>query len=101
MAAEPIVVTIDRDLQDLVPLFMAQRKADQAAIEAALPLRNFESLRLTGHGMTGAGASYGFDRISDLGVRLTDAARAADGAAIEKIKGDFDDYMRRLVVKYM
>jgi HPt (histidine-containing phosphotransfer) domain-containing protein len=99
VAAEPIIVTVDRDLQDLIPLFMAQRQADQAAIADALLSRNFEALRKIGHNMNGAGASYGFERISDLGERLTQAARAGDVAAIDEIKHAFDDYMERLVVK--
>jgi hypothetical protein len=98
---DPIFVTVGRDMEDLIPLFMAQRKADQDAIANALPSRNFEALRKTGHGMTGAGASYGFDTISDLGERLTKAARASDLAAIHKVSDEFDDYMVRVVVKYL
>ena len=100
MSADAIVVTVERGLQDLIPAFLAQRQADQAAIVAALPLRNFEALRRTGHGMAGAGASYGFERISDLGERLVLAARAGDVAALEVLQREFDDYMTRLVVKY-
>ena len=98
---EPIVITVGRDMEDLVPIFLAQRKTDQAAIAAALPLRNFEALRKTGHGMTGAGSSYGFTQISDLGERLVLAARAGDVATLRLIEAELDDYMTRLVVKYM
>ena len=98
---EPIVVTVDQIVEDLMPLFMAQRKTDQRVIAQALPLRDFDALRKTGHGMTGAGASYGFDRISDLGVRLCEAARGGDVAAIRKVGDELDDYMQRLIVKYV
>ncbi len=101
MVPEPIVVTVEQALEDLVPAFMAQRKADQYDIAKALPLRDFGALRKTGHGMTGAGASYGFDRISDLGERLNEAARAGDVTAIEKVRDELDDYMNRLIVKYV
>ena len=101
MAAEPIIITVERDLEDLIPLFMAQRQAEQAAIADALLSRNFEALRKIGHNVNGAGASYGFDRISELGERLNQAARAGDVTAIGEIRQAFDDYMARLVVKYM
>jgi hypothetical protein len=101
VSTEPIVITVDRDLQDLMPIFMAQRQADQAAIAAALPLRHFEALRKVGHGMAGAGTSYGFPHISDLGERIVLAARAGDVAVLDALKCEFDDYMRRLVVKYL
>jgi histidine phosphotransfer protein HptB len=101
VAAEAIIVNVEKDLEDLIPLFLARRKADQSGIAAALSRRDFEALRKIGHNMNGAGASYGFERISELGEQLTKAARAGDVAALGEIKNAFDDYMRRLVVNYM
>ena len=101
VALEPIVVTVDRELQDLVPLFLAQRKADQTAIEHALRLRDFESLRRIGHGIAGSGGSYGFDHLTVLGERLIQAARARDAATLGPLKREFDDYLARLVVTYL
>lgn len=101
MVAEPIVVTVDSSTADLIPLFLTQRKADQAAIAVALPARNFEALRKIGHGMAGAGTSYGFEAISILGDRLVAAARAGDLAKLLQVKVEIDDYLARLVVKYL
>ena len=101
MALEAIVVNVEKGLEDLIPVFMAQRKADQSAIATALPQRDFEALRKIGHGMEGAGTSYGFERISELGEQLTKAARAGDIAALSAIKSALDDFMSRLVVNYM
>lgn len=98
---DPIVVTLDRDLEDLVPLFMARRKADLEALSNALPAADFAAVRKIGHGMTGAGASYGFDRISELGQQLVEAARAEDSELLQQLRLDFDDYMARIIVKFM
>lgn len=100
-APDPIVVMLDRDLQDLLPLFMARRKADLDALNVALPADDFAAVRRIAHGMTGAGASYGLDRISELGQQLVEAARAGDRGALQRLKQEFDDYMNRLVVKFM
>lgn len=101
MSAEPIVVKVERGLADLIPLFLGQRKADQASLAQALPQRDFETIRRTGHGMAGAGASYGFDFLSELGHRIEVSARASDAAAIALLKLELDDYLARLVVKYL
>jgi len=101
MLSEPIVVIVSRDLEDLLPLFMQQRKADQAAIAAAVAAADFAALRRVGHGMVGSGASYGFDALSSLGERFVSAARAGDLSAIGALQREFDDYLSRLVVKFL
>ncbi len=101
MALEPIVVTVDADMADLVPLFLTQRKADQKAVAAAIAARDFDAIRKIGHAMAGAGTSYGFEALSLLGDRLGHAARVADVAALEALRREFDDYMARLNVNYL
>lgn len=101
MSAEPIIVTVDADLADLIPIFLAQRRMDQATLTAALLLRDFEAMRRAGHGMAGAGASYGFDYLSALGQRIVDAARAADIEALRQLQAEFDDYLARLSIKFL
>lgn len=99
--AEPVVVTLSQDLADLVPLFLAQRKADLAALNAALPAADFVAIRRVGHGMAGAGASYGLDRFSVLGEQLVEAARAGNTDAVRQLSREVADYMSRLVINYM
>jgi HPt (histidine-containing phosphotransfer) domain-containing protein len=100
-SAEPIVVTLSQDLADLLPLFMGQRKRDLATLTSALPAGDFEAIRRVGHGMAGAGASYGLDHFSDLGERIVAAARAGNAAALDRLRQEFEDYMARLVVNYL
>ncbi len=100
-AREPIVVMLSHDMADLMPLFLGQRKIDMAKLNAALPAADFEAIRRVGHGMTGAGASYGLDHISVLGERLVVAARAGDVPALHLLTQELEDYLSRLTVKYM
>ncbi|MBM3344115.1 MAG: Hpt domain-containing protein [Betaproteobacteria bacterium] len=99
MPLEPIVVTIDRNLEDLVPVYMAQRRADQAILAAALPAHDFAAIRRMAHAIVGASASYGFDELGQLGERIGMAARVADVAVLVRLKAEFDDYLSRLSVK--
>lgn len=101
MPLEPIVVVVDRDLEELLPTFLAQRHADQAVFAIALPARDFAAIRRAAHGMAGAGASYGFDALSTLGQQIVDAAHAADAEKLAALFDQFDDYMARLNVKYL
>jgi HPt (histidine-containing phosphotransfer) domain-containing protein len=99
--AEPIIVTLSRDMVDLVPLFMAQRRKDLTSLAAALTAGDYEAMRRVGHGMAGAGASYGLDHFSELGEQIVAAARASDTTALERLNRELEDYMARLIVNYL
>ena len=101
MSTEPIVVTVEGDLEDLMPIFLEQRRADQATLAMSLAARDFKAIHKVGHGMVGACASYGFDDLGDLGQRIVEAGRAADAVALDGLKRELDDYMVRLIVKYL
>jgi HPt (histidine-containing phosphotransfer) domain-containing protein len=98
---EPILVTIDKDMQDLVPLFIKQREADITSLTNAIAASDHETMRRIGHSLAGAGASYGFQRVSEIGAALEAAAKLRDDAEIAKASDVLKDYMRRLVVKYV
>ncbi len=99
MTFESIVVNVDRDIADLVPLFLEQRKTDLEAMATAIPAGDFAALRRIGHGMAGSGSSYGFDAISALGERVMLAARAGDALTLRVLQAELTDYLERVVVK--
>ena len=78
--SEKIIVSIDPDLEDLIPGFLARREADVTLLRAAIERGDFDAVRLTGHSLKGNGGGYGFMEISDLGAKIEDAARNLDGA---------------------
>ena len=50
---EKLIVKVDRELEDLMPLFMDTRKRDIDALAEGLASNDFAALRTTGHGMKG------------------------------------------------
>jgi HPt (histidine-containing phosphotransfer) domain-containing protein len=71
---EPIRVSIDPDLQDLIPGFLQNRRHDVQTLQKALAVEDFETIRMLGHRMRGDGGGYGFPMISDIGHALEKAA---------------------------
>jgi CheY-like chemotaxis protein len=61
-----------------VPKFLQNRRRDVSAIRSALTRGDFATVDRLGHSMKGSGASFGFQRIGDLGAALEHAARTAD-----------------------
>lgn len=75
-------VAVPRQLEALIPRFLANRGTEPEALRAALAAGDFAKLSEIGHRMKGVGASYGFVRISSFGMQIENAARALDRAAL-------------------
>ncbi len=97
---ESIVVTVAKDLEDLVPTFMKNRGKELEALRAALAGSDLEQMRQIGHRMKGVGISYGFDKVSLLGKQIEDGAKAGDRAALDARLVEYADYLARVTVVY-
>jgi HPt (histidine-containing phosphotransfer) domain-containing protein len=98
--AEAMVVHIDPDLEDLIPEFLDNRRGDIKSIHAALANHDYETIRVLGHGMKGAGGGYGFDDITVIGAALEQAAKQRDGAAIRAGLDQLALYLGKVKVVY-
>src|SRR5689334_13529753 len=99
-AIERISVRIDREFEDIVPSFLANRRKDLHALRHALADEDFSTIQMLGHRMKGDGGGYGFDKISDIGGALELAAIHKNRAAAEQHITQLDDFLARLHVEY-
>jgi len=101
MDADTVIkVVVDKDLEDLIPVFMGNRHKELETLRAALAAADFEQLRQLGHRMRGVGNSYGFERISVFGKQVEDGARSGDRAGIEATIAEYREYLARVQVCY-
>jgi len=59
---------------------------------------DFETVESLGHGMKGAGGSYGFHGITDIGAALEQAGESADTDASRKWVGELSRYLDRVEI---
>jgi HPt (histidine-containing phosphotransfer) domain-containing protein len=97
---ERIIVHIDPEIADLIPGFLENRGKDTESIGEALAQGDFETIRILGHSMKGAGGSYGFDAITDIGKSLEQDALAKNSEDIKKSVQELCDYLDRVEVVY-
>lgn len=95
-----IIVTVARDLEDLIPVFFKNRLKEVEALRTALGTGDFAQLAQLGHRMKGVGNSYGFELVSILGKRIEDAAKVADGKVIEAGIAEYAEYLASVKVVY-
>lgn len=100
MNNEKIIIDADPDLSELIPGYLQHRQDDIRLISEYLEKGDFESLRILGHSMKGAGSGYGFDEISEIGALLEQAAKEKDHTEIRKQAVALEDYLLRVVVVF-
>lgn len=99
-AEDAIVVRVDADLEELIPSFIANRRIDIQTIGNALDLDDFLTLRRVGHNLRGAGAAFGFDRVSAIGAQLEEAALASNPQGVRVAAEELAAYMLRALIVY-
>jgi HPt (histidine-containing phosphotransfer) domain-containing protein len=93
-------VVVDKELEDLIPVFMRNRHKEVETLKAALAAADFEQLRQLGHRMKGVGNSYGFERVSVIGRLVEDGARSGDRAALASRIAEYADYLAKVQVVF-
>jgi len=101
MAGQPqgkIIVRVDRDVVEIVPLFLECRRSDLLKIRQALQSGDYETIRKLGHNLKGTGGGFGFDTVSELGVQIEAAAEQQNGEIVGKHAEELASYLLRVVV---
>jgi HPt (histidine-containing phosphotransfer) domain-containing protein len=93
-------VKVAKDLEDLIPTFLGNRRKELDALRAALVAADFEQLRQVGHRMRGVGNSYGFAQVSAIGKRIEDGARSGDKSLLEAQIADYGDFLSKVQIAY-
>ena len=100
MSEDDYTVKVAKDIEDLIPVFMKNRRKELDALRVALAAADFEQLRQLGHRMKGVGNSYGFGRVSTLGKHIEEGARSGDRAALQASISEYGDYLSKVQIAY-
>lgn len=101
--SEPIdrlTVEISRDLEDIVPVFLSNRRKDVQILRDALITRDFRTVQTLGHRMKGDGGGFGFDRITEIGAAMELAAKLEDPITIDQHIVLLEDFLKRVTIIY-
>lgn len=73
----------DPDLLDIVQEFVDTLHARIAELQAAYSTQNWDTLTMLAHRLKGAGGSYGYPDISELGATMEQQFKAHSAAAFQ------------------
>ncbi|MFQ5875320.1 MAG: Hpt domain-containing protein [Dehalococcoidia bacterium] len=97
---EKIIVQVDAEIEGLVPAFFEARYEDIKSLLEALEQADYETIRDVGHTLKGAGGSYGFDAVTDIGSSLEQAAKEKRAEEIRRRVAELSTYLDSVEVAY-
>jgi HPt (histidine-containing phosphotransfer) domain-containing protein len=95
-----VIVTVDQDLEDLIPQFMENTRKDISSIGDAILKNDLETIRRIGHSMKSYGSGYGFDYISTVGRLIESSAAQEDMLIISQTINELTNYLNKVRVIY-
>ncbi len=78
------------ELKGVIPGYIGRRDQDITSLKTFVANQDFDSVSKLGHKLKGNGASFGFDRISELGGLLMKACDRYDIAEVKSLVADFE-----------
>ncbi|MBL8018749.1 MAG: Hpt domain-containing protein [Leptospirales bacterium] len=95
------VVQIEKDLEDLIPGYIANLKTYVKDMTAQLSAAQFEPIARTAHNIKGSGGGYGFMKITEIGAQLEAAAKANNVDQAKVLLGQLDSYINNVKIEYV
>ena len=93
-------VVIDPDLEEITPRYMEIRRDELAKLEQAVSSSDHEAVRILGHKLKGTGASYGFDKLTRLGMAIEISGQKKDFAAASSLAAEVRSYLENVEIVY-
>ena len=88
-----VIVEVDEDLSDLIPGFLAHKRADIDSVFEAVARRDYAAIGRIAHRIKGEGGSYGFDSMTEMGRSLEHAAAIRDDGAVTTLARQLLSYL--------
>lgn len=95
-----IKLVLPRDLADLVPTFLTNRRSETSALLTAVAKGDFRRIDWIAQRMVGGGAMFGFDRITEIGRMIRCAVTSSNRRQIRQRVQEYAEYLDQLRVEY-
>lgn len=94
------VVKIDKDLKEIIPMFIDNRHKDIKQLEVHLESNDLTAIEVIAHKLAGNAGSYGFMELSKIGADMEASCKANDRDSVEIHFRSYKNFMDNLVVEF-
>lgn len=97
---DKIIIEVDKELKDLIPSFLENRKNDIEQLKLALDKNDFKKILFISHQLKGVGGGYGFNLMSEIAAEIEDSSADKNSHTIKRKIKELDNYLMHVEIKY-
>lgn len=98
---EKFTVTVDKDLEDIVPNFMKNRNKDIIELKALLAAEDYSSIEKIAHKVAGSSGGYGFDQLGKIAKEIELKAMSGETGPIPSLIENFQAYVENVQIEFV
>lgn len=98
--SEKFKITVDKDIEEIVPMFLENRLKDIEQLKAFIEQQDITQIEVISHKLAGNAGSYGFTDLGLIGAKMEQACKDKDMNEIQNKFQEFVNYMNNLEVEY-
>lgn len=98
--SDKIKVLIDKDIEEIVPMFLENREKDLIEIQNHLNDNNLGAIEVIAHKLAGNAGSYGFTDMGLIGARMEASCQASKADEVTALYEEYKNYLSQLEVEY-
>lgn len=95
---EETIIQIDKDIAELIPPFLQNRKNEIQAINALINQKNFKEIKNIAHQFKGASNMYGFHELGKLAQNIEEASLSLNDKEIKKNIDKADIFLKKVKI---
>lgn len=96
-----MLVEVDKELQDVFPIYIRNRQEDLMNLEASLGRKDFDVLKQIGHKIAGNADGYGLKELGAYARELEVQAKERNFEACSQIVSQMKTYIKDIKLKYV
>ncbi len=93
-------VIIEKDLKEIVTIFIQSRREDIKNIEMLLDEGDFDAIKKIGRSMKGVCGGHGLDFVSEIGRRIEQKSDQNDRVSVQILTKMLEEYLNHIQIKY-
>lgn len=93
-------IVIDKELQDLIPGYLENRKAELIELNRLLSTHQISEIGAIGHKLKGSAGSYGLTRLTDIGGVLEMNAKVNGTKEISNALKEYKKFLEEIKITY-